>query len=128
MANAVSTLGVLSSATNLPRLINRFLDVGANPTQIAHRASWVNPCIAPAGSGGCVAPGTRTCWFGGTEQRVLDPFLTRRDVSMVPTKDLYVCARGASQVRVIDLTSGVPSFYSPVSIPGVRFVAGPATQ
>ena len=59
---------------------------------------------------------------------MLDPPLSFRDFSMVPTKDLYVCARGASQVTVIDLTSGASNFYSPIEIAGIRFIAGPGTQ
>ena len=123
-ANAVSTLGLAVGSVNQPRLINRFLNVGDTPTKVAHRASWSPPgCIAPVGSAGCALPGMRSCWFGPSEQA-----LGLADGSMVPTKDLYICARGASQVTVIDLTSGSRNFYSPIAIPGVRFVAGEATQ
>ena len=73
----------------------------------------------------CQVGGAPTCWYNGTEQNTI---LAGTDGSMVPTKDLFVCARGASQVTVIDITSGAYNFYSPVSIPGVRFVAGPGTQ
>jgi hypothetical protein len=123
-ANAVSTLGLESGAANLPRLINRFTNVGDTPTKVAHRASWNDPaCFAPAGSGACAPLGAKTCWFGGVEQAV-----GTADAGMVPTKTLYICARGASQVTVIDLTSGAPHPSGPIRIPGVRFVAGEATQ
>ena len=125
-ANRISTLGTETGAGNLPRVINQFTNVGANPTKVAHRASWNLPCIAVAGSGLCNHPATPSCWYNGTEQDVLTTVSV--DQSMVPTKDLYVCARGASQVTVVDLTSGSRNFYSPISIPGVRFVAGPGTQ
>jgi hypothetical protein len=125
-ANRVSTLGTETGAGNLPRVINQFTNVGANPTKVAHRSSWNPPCIQPAGSGFCNHPNTPSCWYNGTEQDILTT--TSNDPSMVPTKDLYVCARGASQVTVIDLTSGSRSPWPPVSIPGVRFVAGPGTQ
>ena len=125
-ANAISTLGIESGTINLPRVLNRFINVGANPTKIAHRASWNNPCIAVAGSGNCFHGATPSCWYNGTEQDVL--LTTGPDFSMVPTKDLYICARGASQVTVVDLTSGIANFYSPIEISGVRFVAGPGTQ
>ncbi len=125
-ANAVTTLGLQTGAANLPSVLNRFKNVGDTPTKVAHRASWNNPCIAPQGSGTCLHPATPSCWYNGTEQDVL--ILAGADGSMVPTKDLFVCARGASQVTIIDMTSGARSFYSPVEIPGVRFVAGPGTQ
>ncbi len=125
-ANAISTLGTVVGAGNLPDVKNRFTNVGANPTKVAHRASWNNPCIAPQGSGTCFHATTPSCWYNGTEQDVL--LTTGADLSMVPTKDLFVCARGASQVTVIDITSGARSFYSPIEIPGIRFIAGPGTQ
>ncbi len=125
-ANRISTLGLETGAANLPRILNQFTNVGSNPTKVAHRASWNNPCIAPQGSGGCLHPATPSCWYNGTEQDVLAT--VGPDLSMVPTKDLYVCARGASQVTVIDITSGARNFYGIVTIPGVRFVAGPGTQ
>jgi len=125
-ANAVTTLGTEIGAGNLPRILNRFTNVGANPTKVAHRSSWNPPCIAPAGSNTCLHAGAPTCWYNGTEQDVV--IIPSIDQSMVPTKDLYICARGASQVTVIDITSGARSFYSPISIPGVRYVAGPGTQ
>ena len=125
-ANAVTTLGTEIGAGNLPRILNRFTNVGANPTKVAHHASISSVCIAVAGSNDCLQGGSPTCWYNGTEQdiwRTVGP-----DTSMVPTKDLYICARGASQVTVIDITSGARNFYSPISIPGVRFVAGTGTQ
>ena len=125
-ANAISTLGTEIGAGNLPRVLNRFTNVGANPTKVAHRASWNAPCVAPAGSNACLGAAWPTCWYNGTEQDTI--VMSGNDPSMVPTKDLFVCARGASQVTVIDITSGARNFYSPVSIPGVRFVAGPGTQ
>ncbi len=125
-ANAISTLATETGAGNLPRVVNRFTNVGANPTKVAHRASWNNPCIQVQGSGLCNHPNTPSCWYNGTEQDTLTT--TGADGSMVPTKDLYVCARGASQVTVIDITSGIRKFYGIVEIAGVRFVAGPGTQ
>jgi len=125
-ANAVSTLGLETGAFNLPSIINRCSNVGANPTRVAHRASWPNPCIAPQGSNGCFHPTTPSCWYNGTEQDLL--LTTPPDTSMIPTHQLYVCARGASQVTVIDINSGARNFYSPIQISGVRFVAGPSTQ
>ena len=124
-ANAVTTLGIQGT---LPRILNRFTNVGANPTKVAHRASWVQPCLAPAGSGGCGHPGTPSCWYAGTEQDIVTPFPQTVDASMVPARDLYVCARGSSQITVLDLTSGSRHAYSPIAIAGVRFVAGPGTQ
>lgn len=125
-ANRISTLGLETGAANLPRILNQFTNVGSNPTKVAHRASWNNPCIAPQGSGGCFHAGAPSCWYNGTEQDTL--LTTGPDLSMVPTKDLYVCARGASQITVLDITSGARNFYGVVTIPGVRFVAGPGTQ
>jgi hypothetical protein len=127
-ANSVATLG-LESALNQPVQLNRFVNVGANPTRIAHRASWGTPCMAVAGSDGCGHATQRSCWYGETLGIEMDLIQqTAPDVSMVPTKDLYICARGASQVTIIDLVSGLPKFASPVAIPGVRFVASPSTQ
>jgi hypothetical protein len=125
-ANAVSTLGVETGTLNLPRLLNRFTNVGANPTKVAHRASWPNPCIAPAGSGLCFHPTDKTCWYNGTEQDILLTQLP--DYSFSKCNDLYVCARGDSQVTVVDVNTGAKAFYGTIPIPGVRFVAGPATQ
>ncbi len=123
-ANSVATLGI-ESAFNQPVELNRYINVGANPTRVAHRASYGIGCIAPAGSGICNVPPVVSCWYGETLQAEMSPV---GDASMTPTKDLYICARGASQVTVIDITTGIPNFHSPVSIPGVRFIAGPPTQ
>ena len=125
-ANRISTLGLETGAFNLPRVINQFTNVGANPTNVAHSSSFSVVCIAPAGSLGCAGPKPPSCWYNGTQQ---DIWLTvGPDNSMVPHNDIFVCARGASQVTVIDLTSGTRHFYSPVNIPGVRFVASHGTQ
>ena len=97
-------------------------------TKVAHRASWNNPCIAVAGSGNCLHGATPSCWYNGTEQGIVNGWPITRDDSMVPTRDLYISARGSSQITVIDLVSGTPNYYSPINIPRVRFVAGPATQ
>jgi len=127
-ANSVTTLG-LESALNQPVELNEFTNVGANPTRVAHRASWGTPCIQPAGSGLCNHPNTPSCWYGSTLQAEMDLLTTTGpDGSMVPTKDLYICARGASQITIIDINDGVPLLSSPVGIPGVRFIAGPSTQ
>ncbi len=127
-ANAISTLGLEIGAANLPRVISRFTNVGANPTKVAHRSSWLNPCVAPAFNGfnECLSDTLTNCHWSGTEQDVVK--LARIDGTMVPTRDLYVCARGASQVTVVDLVSGARNFYSPISIPGVRFVGSTCTQ
>ncbi len=127
-ANSVATLG-LESALNQPVELNRYTNVGANPTKIAHRASWGTPCIAPSGSNLCFHGTQPSCWYGQTLQAEMDLLLTTNpDFSMVPTKDLYICARGASQVTIVDISTGIPLESSPVSIPGVRFIAGPPTQ
>jgi hypothetical protein len=127
-SNAVSTLGLQAGAGYLPVLLHRFANVGATPTHVAHRASWATPCIALAGSGGCGHAADPTCWIAGTEQDLVLTFPLRTDPTMTPSRDLYVCARGSSQVFVIDLVSGTPSPSSPIAIPDVRFVAGPGTQ
>jgi len=127
-ANAVTTLGLEIGAANLPRIITKHVNVGDNPVKVAHRPSWLNPCIGPAfdGNNDCGHDQTATCHYNGTEQDVLLNFLI--DGTMVPTKALYICARGASQVTVIDLISGQRAFYSPIGIPSVRFVASTCTQ
>ena len=72
------------------------------------------------------------CWYYGTEQ-VVAPFSinfggSQDDNTGNPSVDLYVCARGAGRVDVVDSVSGSKNFYSPVSIPGVRYVASTASQ
>ena len=47
---------------------------------------------------------------------------------MAVAQDLYICARGASQITVVNLVTGARDFYSPIIIPGVRTIASPATQ
>jgi hypothetical protein len=119
-ANAVSTLGVETGAANLPKVVNRFSNVGANPTKVAHRPAWGNDLAFCGPLGTCGTP--PSCWYNALEQQ----WGTPGDTTV--TKDLYVCARGASQITVLDISTGVRNFYSPIKIAGVRFVATASTQ
>jgi hypothetical protein len=124
-ANRVTTLGLEVGANNLPRRITSFNAVGANPNSICHRAPWANPCIVPIGSPFCghiSAP----CQYKGTEQDVVALQLV--DGTLASGQNLFICARGAGQITVIDLVSGSRDFYSPIPIPGIRRVASVASQ
>jgi hypothetical protein len=123
---------VESGTLNVPRRLVTFTAVGANPVAVAHRSAYINPCIQFIG----VLPRCSTnpsCWYRGTEQWVLS-FRAGGiagggiDGSLATAQDLYICARGASQISVVNLVNGARDFYSPISIPGIRFVASPATQ
>jgi hypothetical protein len=118
----VRTLGLEVGAFNQPRIVNTFEQVGANPVAIAHRCAWLNPCIDWIGAPWLCSTAP-TCWYNGTEQQLLNI-----DGSLAVSQDLYICARGASQVTVVNLVSGARDFYSPISIPGIRTVASPANQ
>jgi len=141
--NQVVTLGMAPSTTRAtgPRIIREFA-TGANPVAVAHRPSVVTPLqagqictlfsvIPPCPTKG-IAFTPPPCWYTGTEQ-VVAPFSinfggSQDDNTGAPSVDLYVCARGAGRVDVIDSVSGTRNFYSPVSIPGVRYVATTASQ
>jgi hypothetical protein len=128
-ANRVVTLGVESGTLNVPRRLITFTAVGANPVAIAHRSAYVSPCVQLIG----VIPRCSTnpsCWYRGTEQWALSPRFNGGgiDQSLASAQDLYICARGASQISVVNLVNGGRDIYSPISIPGIRFVASPATQ
>ncbi len=122
-ANRIRLLGLTTGAFNNPVILQTIGNVGANPVAVAHRSSYtIYPlCIALLNSGLCsLVP---TCWFKGTEQTSPNP-----DGSLNAAQDLYICARGAGQVTVVDLVSGLRNFYSPIKIPGVRGVYTPPTQ
>ena len=119
--SSVVSLGLETNAFTNPRIINTFEKVGANPTSVAHPCAYVQvPCIDWIGPiWQCSTnPG---CWYNGTEQQLVFP-------DAGPAQDLYICARGASQVSVVNMVSGLRSFYSPISIPGIRDIATPASQ
>jgi hypothetical protein len=129
-ANKVRTLGLQTGAGNLPQIVLT-IDTAANPVAIAHRSSWYDPLV---GGNICqlFTPGCPTkpiafipppCWYSGTEQ-----YPGTNDGTGNTSFDLYVCARGASRVQVFDMISGGQDFYSPVLIPGVRYVASPGSQ
>ncbi len=139
--NQLVTLGMAPSTTRAtgPRIIREF-KTGANPVAVAHRPSVVTPAAAGRicilGQPLCPTKGIAftppPCWYYGTEQ-VVAPFSinfggSQDDNTGNPSVDLYVCARGAGRVDVIDSVSGSKNFYSPVSIPGVRYVASTASQ
>ena len=118
-ANRVRTLGIAAGGVS-PQIIETFEEVGANPVAVTHPAAISHGvCIAPLGSGVCsLNPG---CWYSGTEQQI-----TATDVSSA--QRLYICARGASQVTVVNMITGNRDFYSPVSIPGIRYLASGSSQ
>ena len=120
-ANRVQTLGLGTGSFNTPQIVETFEQVGANPVAVAHPTAWSRSmCIDFVGAPWICStnPG---CWYNGTEQQLTFP-------SAAPAQDLYICARGASQVTVVNMVTGLREFYSPVSIPGIRFIATPATQ
>jgi hypothetical protein len=127
-ANAVTTLGLQTGAINLPRIINRFSRVGANPTSVCHRAAWQNPCVAPAFNGfnECFHDQTPSCHYNGTEQDCVVGQLI--DGTETTSQNLYVCASGAAQITVVNVLTGSTDFYSPIPIKGLRFVAAPSSQ
>lgn len=132
-ANRVTTLGVQTGANNLPRILNSFTAVGANPTRVAHRPAWLNPCIDPALDGnnfGCTHDaGPASCWYNGTEQDATVFQLI--DQPETSSQRVYVCARGAGQVTVINALNGSLDIYggvTPIAIQGVRWVASTCSQ
>ncbi len=120
-ANRVRTLGLGTGSFNTPRIVETFEQVGANPVAVAHPCAWSRSmCIDWLGAPWvcAVRPG---CWYNGTEQQLTFP-------SGDPAQDLYICARGASQISVVNMVTGLRDFYSPVSVPAIRSIATPATQ
>jgi hypothetical protein len=127
-ANAVTTLGLQTGAINLPRVINRFTAVGANPTNVCHRPAWQNPCIAPAFNGfnECLHDATPSCHYNGTEQDCVA--LQLIDGPETTSQSLYICASGAAQITVVNVLTGSRDFYSPIPIQGLKFVASTNSQ
>ena len=67
---------------------------------------------------------TPSCRYGNTEQAI-----TGTDGSQDTARDLYICARGAGFVNVIDQISGAPPIPDPqIVIPGVRYIASTVRQ
>lgn len=128
-ANRVRTLGVETGAANLPRVINTFDSVGDNPVAVAHRGSWwQTPIIAPATA---TPPSAPSCWYNNTQQYVYVNAcypLGMWDCSLAPAQELFICARGSSQVSVVNLVTGSRDYYSPIHIPGVHHVSGVPSQ
>lgn len=134
-ANRVTTLGVQTGANNLPRILNSFTAVGANPTNVAHRPAWQNPCIGPALDGFFDCPpflnhdNVPTCIFKGTEQDVVA--LQLIDQTETTSQRLYICARGAGQVTVVNMLNGSLDYWggvNPIFIQGVRRVTSTCSQ
>lgn len=123
--NRISTLGLTTGAFNNPVVLDTIGNVGANPVGIAHRASWTAPpgCMAVAGSGLCNP--NPSCWYNGVEMALTGGNI---DGTFASSQEFYICARGAGQVTVVNMLSGLRSYYSPVLIPGVRYVASCSTQ
>ncbi len=133
-ANQVVVLGFSSS--QLPRVLREF-PTAANPTAITHRPSWLSPLTAgycafrvgaPSPAPPCFSHPVQfsppPCQYFGAEiypiQSYNPPYTV--DPSGATSLVMYVCARGAGQVNVIDMVSGAVSFYSPIAIPGVRYI------
>lgn len=129
-ANRVRTLGVEVGAANQPRVLNTFEGVGANPVAVAHRASWQQqPLISALGPPWLST--SPSCWYNGTQQYIYVPGCPPTglyDCTLEPAQAIYICARGAGQISIVDLVTGARDFYSPVHVPGIRTVAGPPTQ
>jgi hypothetical protein len=136
-ANRIVTLGV-QFGTFSPRILRTF-QTAANPTSIAHRPSYFTPGInticgfpvgSPAPSPPCFSHAIvftpPPCQYHGAEIYPLGA--NSIDTSGDPAFTLYVCARGAGRVDVMDVNSGSIDFYSPVSIPGVRYVGSTNSQ
>lgn len=131
-ANRVTTLGLQTGAINLPRVLNTFTAVGANPTSVAHRPAWVNPCTDVANDGNaipCLHDGNPTCWYNGVEMAATNTlFGPLIDGTEQVSQNLYICATGVSQITVVNMLNGSRDFYSPIPIPGVRRLASTASQ
>jgi hypothetical protein len=136
-ANRIVTLGIQSGATT-PKVVRTF-QTAANPTSIAHRPSYFVPgitaiCGFPVGSPfpspPCFSHPVQStpppCQYHGAEIYPLGQ--NSIDTSGDPSLTLYVCARGAGRVDVIGAISGTISVYSPISIPGVRYVGSSCSQ
>ena len=131
----IDTLGLAPSATlaSPPRIIRSF-KTGANPVAIAHVPSWFNPgngaFICRLFTLGCpskpVAYVPAPCWYAGTEQYPRPGI--DNDGSGTESITSYVCARGAGRIDVLNSTTGGKDFYSPIIIPGVRYVASTGSQ
>ncbi len=122
-ADRIRTLGLEVGAFNQPSILNTFENVGQNPVAIAHRAAWLNTICIDWLDAIPVCANQPYCYYNGTEQNLFNI-----DQSGAVSQDLYICARGAGQITVVNLVNGARDFYSPVLIPGVRFVASQATQ
>ena len=98
---------------------------------IAHTPSWLPPngggWICQSSTPGLPEQGRRlypaALLVLGTEQFPVNP-----DLSGQPSILSYVCARGAGRIDVVNSTSGAKDLYSPVVIPGVRFVGSACSQ
>ena len=136
-SSQISTLGLALSQTLAapPRIIRSF-KTGANPVAIAHTPSWFPPASGswicqlftspppcPSKASAFTPP---PCWYFGTEQYPI-PGQTE-DFSGKPSISVYVCARGAGRVDVLNSTSGGKDYYSPIVIPAVRFVGSTSSQ
>lgn len=101
--------------------------VGLNPSSLARRASWNPPCITNIGTNPlvCGGPSAAGCTYYGTEMWQFNP---GPDGTGDASNDFFICARGQSQVTVVDGTSGARPFDPPPQIPGVRYVASEASQ
>lgn len=134
-ASQIDTLGLsISNTLAAPPRIIRSFKTGANPVAIAHVPSWFNP-----GNGAFICrlftPGCPTkasvftpppCWYSGTEQYPR-PGLDN-DLSGAESIISYVCARGAGRIDALNATTGGKEFYSPIPVPGIRFVASTGSQ
>ena len=143
-ANHVVTLGLQAGTLNLPKVVAT-LDTGANPVALAHAPSWTPPgsssfICAPPGAPGCPA-GPQSYIYAGTWQAWWNPntgLLQLQDGTGAPCLDLFVCARGAGRIEVVNFVTGarpVTPDRTPaappadrISIPGVRNVASTCTQ
>ncbi len=134
-SSQIDTLGLALSQTLAapPRIIRSF-KTGANPVAVAHTPSWLRPLsgafICQLFTPGCPSkPIVFTpppCWYYGTEQYPR-PGLDE-DFSGAPSINVYVCARGAGRIDVLNATSGGKDFYSPITIPAIRYVATTMSQ
>jgi hypothetical protein len=127
-ANQVTTLGVEVGANNLPRKLNEFKLVGSNPVMVAHPTAWLPPlggaCIDPLGDGVFRCATNPGCWY----RNIVETQLRLQDTSLAQAQRLYICAKGSSQVTVVNMVNGARDFYSPIQIPSVSYVASAATQ
>jgi hypothetical protein len=112
--------------TNSPSVEIEINSVGDNPVMTTTRPPWLNPCIAPAGTNGCLHGGAPTCWYNGTEQDVLAFGLV--DGGFVASRDLYICAQGGGFIRVVDVGTGFTIQDPDVAIPGIRYIASTVRQ